>query len=76
MDEKDKELLESIDNRLKWLLKLEVENQFDDDATNKEKVRMLHQMGFDNPEMAEVVGTSKASIRATLSDLREEGAIE
>lgn len=76
MNEDAKELLESIDNRLKWLLKLEVEANFDDDATNKDKVKLLYNMGFDNSEMAEVVGTSKASIRATISNLREEGEID
>lgn len=76
MTEDTEELLESIDNRLKWLLKLEAESHFDDEATNKEKVRMLYQMGFDNPEMAEIVNTSEASIRSTLSDLDSEGVID
>ena len=69
------DLLQSIDNRLKWLLQLRVEEHFDDGATNKEKVKKLYQMGFENDEMAEVVGTSAASIRATLSDLRSQGEI-
>lgn len=72
----EQELLESIDNRLKWLLKLEIEKQFDDSITNKEKVRILYEMGFDSPEMAEIVGTSKGSIRGTLSALRDEGEID
>lgn len=70
------ELLESIDNRLKWLLQLRVEEQFEEGATNREKVKMLSRMGFDNHEMAEVVGTSEASIRGTLSDLRQDGEID
>ena len=76
MTEDADKVLKSIDNRLKWLLKLEVENQFDDSATNKEKVRMLYEMGFEISEMAEIVGTSKGSIHATCSDLRNEGAID
>jgi len=76
MDQEAKELLESIDNRLKWLLQLRVEEQFDDGATNKEKVKLLHQMGFSSQEMAEVVGTSASSIRGTVSTLRDEGEIE
>jgi transposase len=76
MDEEVKELLESIDNRLKWLLQLRVEEQFDDGATNKEKVKLLHQMGFSSKEMAEVVGTSASSIRGAVSTLRDEGEIE
>lgn len=76
MDEEVKELLESIDNRLKWLLQLRVEDQFDDGATNKEKVKLLYQMGFNNQEMAEVVGTSASSIRGTVSTLRDEGEID
>jgi DNA-directed RNA polymerase specialized sigma24 family protein len=76
MDQEAKELLESIDNRLKWLLQLRVEEQFDDGATNKEKVKLLHQMGFSSQEMAEVVGTSASSIRGTVSTLRDEGEID
>jgi hypothetical protein len=76
MDEEAKELLESIDNRLKWLLQLRVEEQFDDGATNKEKVKLLYQMGFSNQEMAEVVGTSASSIRGSVSTLRDEGEID
>ena len=76
MDKEAKELLKSIDNRLKWLLQLRVEEQFEDGATNKEKVRLLYQMGFNNQEMAEVVGTSASSIRGTVSQLRDEGEIE
>jgi len=76
MDEEAKELLESIDNRLKWLLQLRVEEQLDDGATNKEKAKLLYQMGFSNQEMAEVVGTSASSIRGTVSTLRDEGEID
>lgn len=76
MDEETKELLESIDNRLKWLLQFQVEEHFDDGATNKEKVRMLYEMGFSNGEMAEIVGTSEGSIRGTLHSLREDGEID
>jgi len=75
MDEESKELLQSIDNRLKWLLQLEVKEQFDDGATNKQKVKVLHQMGFETDEMAEVIGTSDSSIRGTLSTLRSEGEV-
>ncbi|ELZ58906.1 hypothetical protein [Haloferax sp. ATCC BAA-646] len=76
MDEESKQLLNSIDNRLKWLLQLRVEEQFDDGATNKEKVKLLYQMGFENQEMAEVVGTSASSIRGTVSALRDDGEID
>lgn len=76
MDQEAKELFQSIDNRLKWLLKLRLEEQFDDGATNKEKVKLLYQMGFDNQEMAEVVGTSASSIRGTVSTLRDDEEID
>jgi len=76
MDGETKELLESIDNRLKWLLQLRVEEQFDDGATNKEKVKLLYQMGFSDQEMAEVVGTSESSIRGTVSTLRDDEEID
>lgn len=72
----NEELLESIDNRLKWLLTLRVEEQFDENATNREKVKMLYDMGFDNSEMAEIVGTTESSIRGTVSQLRSDGEID
>ncbi len=37
---------------------------------------MLYQMGFDNSEMAEIVYTTEASIRSSLSDLDNEGVID
>lgn len=76
MDEETRVILESIDSRLKWLLRLRLEDQFDEDATNKQKVKLLHEIGFETPEMAEIVGTSESSIRGTLSALRSEGEIE
>lgn len=75
-NEKTNELLESIDRRLKWLLKLEVEDYFPEDATNMMKVKTLYRMGFDYSEMAEVVGTSESSVRGTVSKLRSEGEID
>lgn len=76
MDEETKDLLRSIDNRLKWLLQLHIEEEFKDGATNREKVNLLYQMGFSNQEMAEVVGTSASSIRGTVSTLRDQGEID
>lgn len=70
------ELLRSIDTRLKWLLQLEIEDHFDEGATNQEKIGKLYQMGFSNQEMAEIVGTSEGSVRGTISKLRKEGEIE
>lgn len=70
------DVLKSIDNRLKWLLKIRVEEQFDEDATNKEKVEMLYKMGFEYGEMAEIIGTSRNSIRGTVTTLRDEGLID
>lgn len=69
-------LLESIDNRLKWLLQIRIEEYFDDNTTNQEKIKKLYQMGFSTREMAEVVGTSQGSVRGTLSTLRSRGEIE
>lgn len=70
------ELLRSIDKTLKSLLRLRVAETFEEEATNREKVKVLHQLGFDTAEMADIVGTSKGSIRGTRSDLRSEGEIE
>lgn len=70
------DILESIDTRLKWLLQLRMEEYFDEDATNQEKIKKLYQMGFNNEEMAEVVGTSEGSVRGAISKLRKEGKIQ
>jgi len=70
------ELLESIDHRLKMLLKLRVEDKLDEYETNQEKVKVLYELGFDNEDMAELVGTSTGSIRGTLSTLRDKGEID
>lgn len=72
----EKELLERIDHRLKMLLKLEARKVLADLETNREKVRLLHEMGFDTGEMAEMIGTSAGSVRATRANLRNEGEID
>jgi len=77
MSERDqKEVLESIDHRLKMLLRLEAEEKLEDMDTNKQKVKTLHEMGFETKEMAEMIGTSAGSIRGSLSSLRDDGEIE
>jgi len=70
------EILESIDHHLKMLLRLEVEDQLEEIDTNKDKVKVLHEMGFETKEMAEMIGTTSGSIRASLSNLRENGDID
>lgn len=72
----DSELLEAIDQKLSHLLRLKVEEKFEEDATNKEKIRILYKFGFSTSEMADIIGTSNASVRGTLSSLRQEGAID
>lgn len=76
MEQSEKEILKCIDNRLKWLLALQVENSFDEEATNKQMVKKLYGMGLSNSEMAEVIGTSESSIRGTVSSLRSDGEID
>lgn len=70
------EVLESIDHRLKMLLKLQVEDKLEEYDTNQEKVKVLYEMGFDNSDMADLIGTSEGSIRGTLSNLRNNGEID
>jgi len=70
------ELLESIDHRLKMLVKLEVEKKIQGLDTNKEKVLALHGLGFSTKEMAEMIDTTPASVRGARSTLREEGDID
>lgn len=76
MTRSEKEILGSIENTLKQILAIQVEDLFDDDATNRDKVKRLSQLGFDNTEMAELIGTSASSIRGTVSSLRSEGEID
>lgn len=71
-----KEILESIDHHLKMLLRLEVEEELEEMDTNKEKVKVLYKMGFENKEMAEMIGTSPGSVRSSLSTLRDDGKID
>jgi hypothetical protein len=72
----EKELLESIDHRLKMLLKLEAKETLEDYETNKEKVKLLQGMGFGTAEMAEMIGTTPGSVRGTKASLREDGEID
>lgn len=76
MTRSEKDILESIENTLKKLLAIEVEAQFDEDATNRDKVKRLYKLGFDNTEMAEIVGTTASSIRGTVSSLKSDGEID
>lgn len=76
MNENEEKLLESIDNRLKWLLKLRVRDHFEEETTNKEKIKTLYNMNFSNSEMADILGISEGSVRGTISTLRKEGAID
>lgn len=69
-------LLESIDRRLKMLVQLEVESKIDELDTNKDKVRALHSWGFDTKEIADIIDTTPASVRAAKSNLREAGEID
>jgi DNA-directed RNA polymerase specialized sigma24 family protein len=69
-------LLESIDRRLKMLVRLDVESKINEFDTNKKKVRALHGWGFDTNEIADIIGTTPASVRAAKSNLREAGEID
>lgn len=73
---KQEDLLASIDNSLQRLLRLEVEERLDEQDTVKEKVLELHGLGFDTKEMADLIGTSPATVRSARSSLRDEGQID
>lgn len=76
MTRSEKEILENIENTLKQILAIQVDTRFDEDASNRDKVKRLYSMGFDNSEMAEIVGTSESSIRGTVSSLRSDGEVD
>jgi DNA-directed RNA polymerase specialized sigma24 family protein len=70
------ELLESIDQRLKTLIRLKIQDEIESYETTKEKVKVLNELGFNNSEMAEIIGTSEGSVSGTLSRLRSNGEID
>lgn len=70
------ETLEEIRDSINNLLKLKALDHVDEEASNKEKVEFLYRMDFDTGEMAEIIGTSRASIRSTLSTLRDDDIID
>lgn len=76
MSRSQKELLKSIDDRLKHLLRLQAMEQLENDATVKEKVRQLHPMGFSNQEMAEIIGTTSGTVSNYKSELNKEDEVE
>lgn len=70
------ELLESIDHKLKMLVTLAASERVEDLETNKAKVRELHSIGLGTNEIAELIQTTPASVRAAKSNLRQEGVID
>lgn len=76
MDDEQKELLRSIDSRLKALLRLRLEAYFDEDASTREKVKFIYNMGFSNQEIADFIDSTPNSVSTTLSRLRSDGEID
>lgn len=70
------ELFKSIDRRLKMLVTIEAKQCIRELDTNKEKIRELHELGFHTSEIADLVDTTPASVRAAKSSLREAGEID
>ena len=71
-----KEVLESIDRSLNGILKLLAEDKLSEKSSVQDKVKKLYKMGFNNGEMAEIIGTSKSSVSGSLSHLRSDGEID
>jgi DNA-binding CsgD family transcriptional regulator len=69
-----KENLDSIDRKLAILLKLTALS-LSPDGTKSELISLLASVDLAPKEIADIVGTSPASVRATLSRLRKEGKL-
>lgn len=69
------EILKRIDERLKWILALQVRNGFDEGLSKKEMVEELHPFGFTNAEIAEIINSSEGSVRKYKSMLKDEGRL-
>lgn len=70
------ELLKSIDRNIKLLLRLRAVEKIQGLDTNSDKVLTLHRIGLDTGEIAEIIGTSPASVRAARSRLKKSGEID
>lgn len=72
---KEKELLRSIDNRLKWLVRLQARSALED-KTSKEQVKTLYRMGFERKEIAEILDKTSNNVGTQLSQLRSAGQLD
>jgi len=63
------ELLEEISSKLKCITYLLGIQQFQE-GKKEEHIERLNKLGFNNDEVALMVGTSSDSVRATLSKIR------
>lgn len=63
--------LREINEKLDRILKLMIQQQFDEDETIQDKIRFLLRMGFDdNQEMADMIGTTKATVKTEKSKVK------
>lgn len=70
MSEQTTELKE-INEKLDRILKLMLRREFEEDDTNKDKIQFLLRMGYDdNQEMADIIGTTKATIKTEKSKVK------
>lgn len=69
-------IMEGVSYKLNLMLNLLIDEKFDEDTTNKEKIEFLYSFGLSNKEMAQILETSEGSVRGTLSSLREQGRLE
>lgn len=62
---------ELILQELKRISKLLALSLVENRATQSEKIEMLEQYGFSNKEIADLLGTTGDTVRATLSKIRK-----
>jgi hypothetical protein len=63
--------LKEINEKLDRILKLMIQQQFDEDETIQDKIRFLLRMGFnDNQELADIIGTTKGTVKTEKSKVK------
>lgn len=71
----EKEILEDIDNKLKWLIRLQAQPVLEDE-TSKGKIKTLYRMGFDRQEIADILDKTPNNVGAQLSQMRSAGELD
>lgn len=67
-------LIANISNKLDTLIRLSALNLINNITLQREKISILDEAGFTPKQIAEIVGTSSATVSQTLYEIRKERA--